>query len=1103
MPTLPWTPWHKVVKVREDLRSGELPLHLFAADLYDVLMQNGERPVYEQPEQFFALTYPTFNLRELVKDVVLRLAGKNDKAVRLIAANYGGGKTHTLITLRHLVQDPDSLPAMAAVGEFIQAIGQKPPRTRVAGLCFDKLDVETGMDIRSPVGQVRRLKQPWSILAYQIAGDEGLMALRDDGKTDERMSAPAELTLRNLLSLPLKQDLSTLVLMDEVLMYAREKVGLDPGSQTHLENFFQYLTNAATKVPRCCVVASLLASDLDKNDKLGRQLVGKLYDVFGRQREEVDEPVGKSDVAEVLRRRFFTPESIQNRDAFKQHVVAALKGISELDDQTKRQAASEEERFLNSYPFHPDLTEVFYTKWTSLDRFQRTRGVLRTFALALRDAEKWDNGPLISAQVFLTAPSQKGLCDATGELVTAAETEEAEGRKQAWVGILDGELSRARTIQSEAVGLKYREIEQAVLSTFLHSQPVGQSAKTRDLIVLLGATRTDKINLEKGLIQWAQRSYWLDDLFTPPATEDKLPGAWRLGNRPNLTQMHQTAAKDVGDPLVNARLLDEIPKVKSLTLGASAAGAKVHTLPQKPKDIDDDGLFHYAILGPSADSESGKPSAEAKRFLDEKTGPENPRVFRNALVLLVPSKDGMDLATKAIRDYLAWEVVSTDLLRNQQEGKISIDAARMQSLTVNVQKAKSRIAKGIEQAWCIVVTVSDANEVQAFKISISDEGHFTVIKNDPRSRIQETPVTAEALLLDGPYNLWQEGDTARRVKDLAGAFAQMPQLPKMLKTEAIVGTLLEGCEQGTFVLRLSRPDKSFRTWWRSRPDEAALKDPGLELVLCSAAELAEITPLLLAPNLLAQLWPGKEITLKTVTDYFDGSRSVQVNRGTYEETVQIPKAGTAVISDAIEKAVAEGVIWLQAGPASLLGETVPKGLLSGTAKLCAPPDSIAPANLLPDNLPAAWANQQATGLSISTALSQTAGSTLPWKTVKDAINAALQARFIELAEGSTPWPCDFPNAQMLKLKVSAPTKGTVYEPPGKMLVAKADFEPSELQDLADLIPQLLEIKAKAKVPMQFQVSLQVGDGKQRPSQTLADEINVELAKLKKTEFRAK
>ena len=87
-----WKPWHEVVQLRDDLRTGELSLAVFAADLYDVVMQKGERSVYEDPTEFFTLTYPTYNLRELVKDVALRLARQSDKAYRTLSVNYGGAR---------------------------------------------------------------------------------------------------------------------------------------------------------------------------------------------------------------------------------------------------------------------------------------------------------------------------------------------------------------------------------------------------------------------------------------------------------------------------------------------------------------------------------------------------------------------------------------------------------------------------------------------------------------------------------------------------------------------------------------------------------------------------------------------------------------------------------------------------------------------------------------------------------------------------------------------------------------------------------------------------------------------------------------------------
>ena len=61
-----------------------------------------------------------------------------------------------------------------------------------------------------------------------------------------------------------------------------------------------------------------------------------------------------------------------------------------------------------------------------------------------------------------------------------------------------------------------------------------------------------------------------------------------------------------------------------------------------------------------------------------------------------------------------------------------------------------------------------------------------------------------------------------------------------------------------------------------------------------------------------------------------------------------------------------------------------------------------------------------------------------------------------------------------------------------MLVASADFEPSEIQNLAEAMPQLLDVKAKANVSVKFHVRIEVGDGRETPSQETADKINAAL-----------
>ena len=155
--------------------------------------------------------------------------------------------------------------------------------------------------------------------------------------------------------------------------------------------------------------------------------------------------------------------------------------------------------------------------------------------------------------------------------------------------------------------------------------------------------------------RWTEVSWFLDEAAISEATpgpegRKTLPKSWRLGSKPNLRQMHNDACTRVSPDLIEAKLLDAIGSLKGLTAGASAAGGRVHNLPTKPSDIEDDGDFHYAVLGPKAASTPGKASAEAKRFIEETTAPDRPRVYRNAVVLAVPSRDGLDAVRNRVRD---------------------------------------------------------------------------------------------------------------------------------------------------------------------------------------------------------------------------------------------------------------------------------------------------------------------------------------------------------------------------------------------------------------------------------------------------------------------
>jgi hypothetical protein len=457
------------------------------------------------------------------------------------------------------------------------------------------------------------------------------------------------------------------------------------------------------------------------------------------------------------------------------------------------------------------------------------------------------------------------------------------------------------------------------------------------------------------------------------------------------------------------------------------------------------------------------------------------------------------VARATVRSYLGWEEVR-EMLKGQE-----LDEVRRVRLQDNTTKSRGDIMEAIKNAYCIVVTQSAAGDIQAFKISPSDEPLFVTIKRDSRARIEDNPVSADALLPGGPYDLWQQGQTAKRIKDLVGAFAQVPKLPKMLRRGEIIETLVEGARHGFFVLRQMRPDKSFRTIWRQDVSADDIeKDPTWEVVLPEAAQIEEISASLLTPDALPELWPTtKQITVADSVNYFAGSKVVNLKRvsvdgSTYEEPVTIPSATADVVRTAVRNAVESGKLWLVSGVASICGESIPAGVLTDAAVLYPPPEPIDVNRLTPEQLPAAWEGNQTTALGLSNQLSVQAGKGLPWPVVRDAIDGAIRARLLERTADSGPWPCPLSGAAAVKLQRPQNVPVSVTPPPvvpkPGTFTAETELQSQELQELAEVVGDML----KAAVPntLKLNVRIELG-GEPKPSEAKVKAINAILAKAKK------
>jgi hypothetical protein len=342
------------------------------------------------------------------------------------------------------------------------------------------------------------------------------------------------------------------------------------------------------------------------------------------------------------------------------------------------------------------------------------------------------------------------------------------------------------------------------------------------------------------------------------------------------------------------------------------------------------------------------------------------------------------------------------------------------------------------------------------------------------------------------------------MKDLVEAFAQFSQLPKMLNRKAIQDTLLDGCREGLFVFRLPRPDHTYRTFWREVPDEIALRDPALEVVLPEAAQLASLSPSLLMPGILPELWKGDELALRDLYAYFSG-RVLSLQKDGYEEPLAILRAGRDVVDAAVLFTVKEKRLWLLAGPGSFFAEDVPAGVLSESATLRRPPQSIPPKEILSNALPEAWSGNTATALDIANA-----GITLPWYTICEAIDAAIRSRWLVTTEDPGQWPCDYAAARFARFSLPqeptsrptpAPSPTTeVREPVSTlvptMLVAEADVQDFELQELAEQVGNLM--KETVGLNLRFHLRMELGPALQVSEATLAkvneilDEVSEKL-----------
>src|ERR1035441_253191 len=378
-------PWREIAIPHRDVLEGTFQQSEFAADITAVHTGKATRE-YQDAVAFFDRTFITEGMRLLLTQVAQRLVGKGGEPVIQLQTAFGGGKTHTMLAVYHLATRKCALADLAGIpGLLDQANLMDIPPARVAVL--DGTAHGPGQPWKHGKQAIRTL---WGELAWQLGGSEGFALVKE---ADATGTSPGKDALRDLLSVYAP----CIVLIDELVAFVRqfpEGQMLSGGNYDSNLSFVQALTEAVKLVPTAIVLASLPESEVEAGSQRGVAALRALEKTFGRI-QALWKPVATEEAFEIVRRRLFEPvRDAKARDAVCRAFADAY--IAEgAEFPTETQEGRYFDRLTQAYPIHPEVFDRLYEDWTTIDGFQRTRGVLKLMAKVIYRLWKDDNKDLM------------------------------------------------------------------------------------------------------------------------------------------------------------------------------------------------------------------------------------------------------------------------------------------------------------------------------------------------------------------------------------------------------------------------------------------------------------------------------------------------------------------------------------------------------------------------------------------------------------------------------------------------------------------------------------------------------------------------------------
>jgi len=785
-------PWFRVVTPHLDIRQGRLDESVFAANLAEVALGNG-REIYNNPVVFFQKTFFTAGLKSVAKTVLKGLNGKEDAENRVISlqTSFGGGKTHTLISLYHLCKWGKKALQSSYAQELLNYTGSPEfESAQVAVFTNTTNDPANGRITKEGI----TIQTIWGELAYQLGGIKAYEIVR---KNDEQLIAPG-----GIFKQVLQQCQPALILIDEIADYCVKASARKAGNSSLADqtiSFMQELTEAVAGSNRCVAVITLPASPQEvANTPEAQAILNSLQKRVSRVGADT-QPVADDEIYEVVRRRLF--EDIGDPES----VAATVSKYTEMYHQFWTELpphvnkSEYREKILKSYPFHPELIDAFRVRWASHHDFQRTRGVLRLLASIVSDLWKRQQS-LPGSNLLIHA----GVVNFANLDALSSQLRKLYGNGYDSVIAADvaGSTSNAFKIDGNKKEYGQWYLTQSIAAVILMNS-FGSEGPNRGISVpelklnLLVPEEFNHNNVNGALDELETNAYYLYYAQTGGAGK-----RYWFHTKPNINILINQAKGDIKQPEIYAEILKRLnEKTKSVQL--------FQVLVNPSEDIPEQTRPALLILHPqysaNPDGVGGKTKAVIEKLATKKGNSE--RIYRNTMLFLTCSEMGAGKLNADINEYLACQKIT-------QEYQSQLERDQKDDLKRRLDEISRQAESSLVVAFSIIVKYSVKNGIDKLVIN--------QFKDNLEGQINQNIITAlkdEEWLLESVglstlrnNNLIPTPDHSIKAKDIFEAFLRFDDKPMIKNSEAVANSLLRFCTTGEFCIA-SGDGKNFTKYY--------------------------------------------------------------------------------------------------------------------------------------------------------------------------------------------------------------------------------------------------------------------------------------------------